>query len=277
MAPSPSFRDHTVLITGASSGIGRAAAMSFAREGARLVLAARRQQRLDALVAELASQGAQAVAVRCDVTRPEEVEAMISRTAEAFGGLDVLINNAGLGLYGSLEKSTEAQIRQVFEVNVFGLISVTRAALPLLREPSAARKSRRGATVINISSTLGHRGLPHLGAYSATKAAVTSLTESLRAELEPDRIRVIQISPGLTDTEFGEARLVVDGWAREVPPMKPMAASEVGEAILEACRSGRRDTVLTRGGKWMVYGNRLVPALMDRMARKMVGPPRSRS
>lgn len=270
MAPPLSFRDHTVLITGASSGIGRATALAFARQGARLVLAARREERLKALADELKSQGAQALAVRCDVTRREEVGKLLLRTIDAFSGLDVLINNAGLGLYGPLEKAREEQIRQVFEVNVFGLISVTRAALPLLRE------SKRGATVVNISSTLGHRGLPHLGVYSATKAAVTSLTESLRAELEPDRIKVIQVSPGLTDTEFGEARLVVDGWEREVPPLRPMPASEVGEVIVEACRTGRRDTVLTRAGKMMVYGNRLAPALVDRMARRMVGPPRSK-
>ena len=214
------FKGRTVLITGASTGIGRAAAKAYAAAGADLVLAARRQALVEEAAREAESLGVKALPVRCDVTVGEDVERLVRETDAAFGGLDVLINNAGQGLYGPLEAISEAQLRQVFELNVFALWRVTRAALPLLRR-------RPGGQVVNVSSVLGHRGLPLLGGYCASKAAVNAMTESLRAELAAEGLRVLLISPGLTESEFRDNRLHAEGWRQDAIPLKAMSAEEV--------------------------------------------------
>ncbi|WP_224250055.1 SDR family oxidoreductase [Hyalangium gracile] len=262
--PSGAFVGRVVLITGASSGIGRAAARAYAAQGAHLVLAARREELLREVVREVEGLGARALAVRCDITRPEDVERLMRETQASHGGLDILINNAGIGLFGPVEALAEEQLRQVFEVNFFALVRVTRAALPLLRR-------RPGAQIVNVSSVLGHRGLPLLGGYGAAKAAVNALTESLRAELAAENISVLLVSPGFTETEFREHRLNAEGWRQSAPPLKQMSADEVAAAMVKASRRQRRDTILTLPGRVMVLANRLAPGLFDRVARRMIG------
>lgn len=259
------FKGRTVLITGASTGIGRAAAKAYAAAGADLVLAARRQALVEEAAREAEALGVKALPVRCDVTVGEDVERLVREADAAFGGLDVLINNAGQGLYGPLEAISEAQLRQVFELNVFSLWRVTRAALPLLRR-------RPGGQVVNVSSVLGHRGLPLLGGYCASKAAVNAMTESLRAELAAEGLRVLLISPGLTESEFREHRMNAEGWKQDAIPLKAMSAEDVASAMVRASLHGRRDTVLTLPGRVMVLANRLAPGLFDRVARRMANP-----
>jgi short-subunit dehydrogenase len=262
------FQGKVVLITGASSGIGRAAAKAYAARGAHLVLAARREPQLQDTAREVEALGVRALPVRCDVTREEDVTRLMRETEAAFGGLDVLVNNAGLGLYGPVDSFSEAQLRQVFEINFFGLVRVTRAALPLLRRHAP------GSQVVNVSSVLGHRGLPLLGGYGASKAAVNVLTESLRAELAAEGISVLLVSPGLTETEFRDARLNAEGWTQDTIPLQAMSSEAVASAMVRASRSKRRDTVLTLPGRVMVLANRWVPALFDRVARRMANPAR---
>jgi short-subunit dehydrogenase len=264
--PQPQGR--IVLVTGATAGIGRATALAFAEAGAHVVLAGRRQDRLDEAAEWVRAKGVRAVPVRCDVTQPAEVKALMDRVDAEFGGLDVLVNNAGVGLYGPLEKIPEATLREVFEVNVYGLLRVTREALPLLR------KHKHGQ-IVNVSSVLGYRGLPMLGGYCATKAAVNAMTESLRTELEPDGIDVLLVSPGLTATEFREHRRSADGYAQDAIPLRAMSAEEVAQSILRATRRRRRETVLTLPGKVMVTANRWVPRLFDRVASRMGNTRRS--
>lgn len=265
---APAFQNKVVLITGASSGIGRAAARAYAAQGAHIVLAARREPALQDAAREVEALGVRALPVRCDVAREEDVARLMRETHAAFGALDILVNNAGLGLYGPVEALGEAQLREVFEINFFGLVRVTRAALPLLRQRAP------GAQIINVSSVLGHRGLPLLGGYCSSKAAVNALTESLRAELAAEGISVLLLSPGLTDTEFRDARLNAEGWQQDVIPLKAMSAETVARAMLTASRRKRRDTVLTLPGRVMVLANRWAPGLFDLLARRTVNPAR---
>ncbi len=257
------FAGRVVLITGASSGIGRAAARAYAAQGAHIVLAARRDEQLQEAAREVQALGVRALAVRCDITQPADVERLLRETEAAFGGLDVLINNAGIGLFGPVEALSEEQLRQVFEVNFFALVRVTRAALPLLRR-------KPGAQIVNVSSVLGHRGMPLLGGYCAAKAAVNALTESLRAELASENISVLLVSPGFTETEFRQTRLHAEGWRQNPPPLKQMSADEVARAMVKASRRQRRDTILTLPGRLMVLANRLTPGLFDAVARRMI-------
>ena len=261
--PSRAFFGRVVLITGASSGIGRAAALAYAAQGAQLVLAARREELLREVVREVEALGSRALAVRCDITQPDDVERLMREADAHYGGVDILINNAGVGLFGPVEALSEAQLRQVFEVNFFALVRTTRAALPLLRR-------RPGAQIVNVSSVLGHRGLPLLGGYCAAKAAVNALTESLRAELASERISVLLVSPGFTETEFRQARLHAPGWQQKPPPLKQMSAHAVALAMVKASRRRSRDTILTLPGRLMVLANRFVPSLFDRVAQRMV-------
>ncbi|HYO51736.1 SDR family oxidoreductase [Archangium sp.] len=263
------FQGKVVLITGASSGIGRAAATAYAAQGAHIVLAARRESQLLDAAREVEALGVRALPVRCDVTREEDVNHLMGETEAAFGGLDILVNNAGLGLYGPIEGFSEAQLRQVFEINFFGLVRVTRAALPLLRRRAP------GSQVINVSSVLGHRGLPLLGGYGASKAAVNLLTESLRAELASEGISVLLVSPGLTETEFRDARLNAEGWKQDAIPLNAMSSGAVATALVRASRRKRRETVLTLPGRVMVLANRWVPGLFDRVARRIVNPAKA--
>jgi short-subunit dehydrogenase len=261
--PERAFAGRVVLITGASSGIGRAAARAYAAQGAHLVLAARREELLREVSRELEAMGARTLTVRCDITQAADVERLMREAEAQFGGVDILINNAGIGLFGPVEALAEEQLRQVFEVNFFALVRVTRAALPLLRR-------RPGGQIVNVSSVLGHRGMPLHGGYCAAKAAVNALTESLRAELAAEGISVLLVSPGFTETEFRETRLNAEGWQQNAPPLKQMSADEVAAAMVKASRRHSRDTILTLPGRAMVLANRFVPGLFDRVARRMI-------
>jgi len=182
----------TWLITGCSSGLGHTLAQAVARRGDRLVATARNPASLQAL----ARQFPDTVRVcALDVTRPETARAAVALAVEAFGGLDVLVNNAGHGLYGAIEEVEPGEYRPMFEVNLFGLIETTRAALPVLR-------GRPGGRIVNLSSIAGLSGGAGSGYYAASKFAVEGLSESLDQELRPLGLRVIIAEPGPFRTDF---------------------------------------------------------------------------
>jgi short-subunit dehydrogenase len=188
-----------VVITGASSGIGRALAVYLAGKGARLTLTARRLDRLQALNAEL---GGKHQVIQADVSNPDDCRNLVASAAQFHGRIDTLVCNAGYGLAKSVADTTSVDLRKIFETNLFGTTDCLRAAIPImLQQPE--QDGWRGQIMI-VSSAVARRGIPFFGAYSATKAAQLSIAESLRVELHPSRIAVTSVHPVGTETEFFE-------------------------------------------------------------------------
>ncbi len=182
-------------ITGASSGIGEATAVLLAQRGAAVALGARRKDRLDALAERISAAGGTAVAIEADVADEGSAKAFVRGAAEQLGGLDVLVNNAGLMLLGPIEGADTEDWRRMVEVNCLGLLYCTQAALPLLRE-------RGGGHVVNVSSVAGRQAMAGVGAYNLTKFGVSGFSEALRQEGAASNIRVTSVEPGFVDTEL---------------------------------------------------------------------------
>jgi NADP-dependent 3-hydroxy acid dehydrogenase YdfG len=215
----------TAVVTGASSGIGEATARLLTGEGCNVVLAARREDRLKSLAAEL---GEGALAAPTDVTDPAACAALVARTVERFGSLEILVNNAGLGLYGSIPEGDPDDWRRMFDVNVLGVLYSTRAAVRHML-------ARGTGDVVFVSSLAGRRvPAPDGTVYAATKHAITALAEGLRLDVHEKGIRVINVEPGLVRTEFPE-NTYPD--AREYYAQKgftPLEAKDVAAAVLYA-------------------------------------------
>ena len=197
MKPTP-ITDRVAIVTGASSGIGAATARALARQRAHVVLAARRQEQIAALAAELAAAYAvRALAVPTDMSQPEEIAHLVDRTLAEFGRVDILVNNAGLGLQGDVADLTAADLRYLFDVNVFGAVQAMQAVIPPMR-------SQRSGVIVNISSILGKVVVPSLGmvgssaGYTASKYALNAFSAAARMELRSAGIHVMTVLPGVT-------------------------------------------------------------------------------
>ncbi|HLG14072.1 MAG TPA: SDR family NAD(P)-dependent oxidoreductase [Blastocatellia bacterium] len=184
-----------VIVTGASAGIGEAAARRLARAGASVVIAARRRDRLEALKREIEEAGGRALAVAADVTSSDDRARLVRETMSAFGRIDALINNAGFGQRGPIELVPVENIRQNFETNLFSLIALTQLVIPIMRKQESGR-------IVNISSVAGRIARPLSSVYDATKHALEAISDGLRGELAPFGIKVVIIEPGFIITEF---------------------------------------------------------------------------
>lgn len=257
------LRNRRLLITGASGGIGRCLAEQASQLGARVALAARSADKLEALARELSSKGADVLAVPGDVSRDEDRHRIVEATVEHFGGLDVLINNAGVGSFGHFVDSTEEILRQIMEVNFFAPAELMRLAIPHLTRGEAP-------AIVNIASMCGRRGLPAWPEYSASKFALCGLSEALRGEMARFDIDVLLIVPGLTRTDLSRhllrntGRMKID-FSRGMPPEK------VARSILRSLRKNKRETVLGWEARWILGVNRLLPGLVDRLLIRKVG------
>ncbi|HXD88575.1 MAG TPA: SDR family oxidoreductase [Urbifossiella sp.] len=251
-----------ILVTGASQGIGRALCVAAAKKGCRVLASARSEPLLDELANEVRATGGTIVTVVADVTNADEREGLTAAAKQCFGGLDVLVNNAGIGATGHFMDSDPEILRTIFETNFFGLTETTRVFLPLLRHGHTP-------AIVNISSVVGKRALPARSLYSASKFAVAGFSESIRAELAKDGIDVIVVSPGLTQTNFSKnmleqkARMPMDH-------LRGMTSEQVAEATLKAIARGSTDVTLTLKGKLLVLVNRFFPWIVDHFAKKKV-------
>jgi len=251
-----------LLITGASQGIGRALAEAACRCGGKVLAAARSTHLLSDLEKAMKSAGFALEKVTADITAPTDRENIVAAMRERFGGLDILINNAGIGATGHFVEASPERLRKIMEVNFFGLAEMTRVCLPLLR-------SGNRPAVVNISSIAGKRGIPARSEYSASKFAIQGFTEALRAELAKDGIDVLLVSPGLTQTNFSRNMLEQKA-LMPIDHLRGMTAQAVAEATLRAIESGKSETVLTVQGKLLTLVSRFLPGLADRIAARKV-------
>jgi short-subunit dehydrogenase len=251
-----------ILITGASQGIGKALAEAAARRGARVLAAARSEALLTELAQQVRSAGGTIETVTADVTSSADRRGMVEAAQRHFGGLDVLVNNAGVGATGHFAEVSPERLRTIMEVNFFGLTETTRACLPLLRQGQTP-------ALVNISSIAGKRGIPARSEYSASKFAVQGFSEALRAELAKDGIDVLVVCPGLTQTNFSKNML--EQKARlQMDHLRGMTPEDVARATLRSLERGRNEVCLTLSGRLLVFVSRFFPRLADRIARRKV-------
>jgi short-subunit dehydrogenase len=253
-----SLAQQVVVVTGASSGIGRETARMLARHGASVVLVARDEAALREAAAEVAALGGQSLVAVADVADAEQVQRVADRAATRFGRIDTWVNNAGIATYGTVEQTTIEEMRRVVEVDLLGTIHGVKAALPYLRQS--------GGTLVNVASVAGRLPTPLLAAYSAAKHGVMGFSDALRMELDHDGagVAVTTILPyGINTPFFNHARSKLGVMPRPTPPAYPPSA--VAEAISWAARNPTREIVVGGAGKSALLMRRLSPALMDRV------------
>jgi short-subunit dehydrogenase len=248
------------LVTGASSGIGRALARQLAAAGASLILTSRRQSVLEEVASEIAP--AEAVPIAADLRDPQAVERLTSGITERFGRLDLLVNNAGVGLHALSIDTPPDLVRQLFELNFFAPVELTRRLVPLMP---------RGAAVINIGSIAGKLPLPELNIYCASKYALNAFSDGLWIELRHRGIHAMSVCPGYVKTEFGE-NLLMGKPIGNVPGQKRfmISAEECARATLDGLARGRRTVVVPRIGWLLIAFARLFPNFVfSRMAGRV--------
>lgn len=258
-----SLKNKVVLITGASSGFGKDAAHLFAEEGAKVILAARRLDRLQMLANEIHKAGGDAFAVPVDISKRAEIDLMVRTVIEIYGRIDILFNNAGFGRLNWLESlEPDRDIDTQVRVNLTGLIQVTRAVLPHMLE-------RRSGHIINMSSIAGWLAAPSYTVYAATKYGVRGFTTALRREVAPFNIEVSGIYPGPARTEFG---LTKDGKARRRRPkwfdIFFVPAGNVSQRVLQLARHPRRTVIIPWWFSLIAWGENHFPAIADWIIRE---------
>jgi len=255
-----------VAITGASAGIGRATALRLGRDGASLVLSARRTDELARVAAEIEAAGGHALPLVADVTSEADMSNLVERAVEQFGGLDVMVCNAGFGIAGSVDQVSSTQMRRLIDVNYLGTFYAARAAVPVFR------RQGRGHLII-VSSIVGKRGVPFMGAYAATKFAQVGLAECLRAELAGTAIHVSIVFPVSTDTEFFDVMSRETGTpvTRAFGPRQRV--EDVADAIARAIERPVPEVYPHATSRALVWLNALAPGLCDRVVKRFGRKP----
>jgi short-subunit dehydrogenase len=255
-----------IAITGASAGIGRATALRVARDGAAVVICARRADRLDEVAAEIVAAGGQALPIVADVTSAADMDGLVARGIEKFGRLDVMMCNAGFGVAGAIDEVPPAQMRKLLDINYTGTYHATRAALAVFRRQQSGH-------IIIVSSIVGKRGVPYMGAYAATKFAQVGLAECLRAELVGTKIHVSVVFPVSTETEFFGVMANETGVpiTRTLGPRQPVET--VAHAIARAIERPVAEVYPHAISRGLVIINALAPGLCDRIVQRFGRKP----
>lgn len=265
-----SFEGKVVVITGASSGIGEGLALALARRGASLVLAARRLKALEGVREACRELGGAAVVVGADVSVPDDCERIIAAAVEAFGGIDFLVNNAGISMWARFDEVEDLSIfERLMRVNYLGAVYCTHFALPHL-------KARRGL-IVGISSLTGKTGVPTRSGYGATKHALQGFLDSLRIELRNEGVGVLVVSPGFVATDIRSKALSGHGVPHEASPRDEargtMPLGRCVERIVAGMAGRKREIIMTPRAKFGMWLKIVAPGIVDRIAASAVGDP----
>ena len=248
------------LITGASGGIGAALAREMALRDAALVLVARREDHLKALQSELVAPKKQLTMTYypMDITNAAAVDAMIADVLRRFYRIDVLINNAAYGIDSFFIDTPMAAEREIFETNLFAALHLMKKVLPVMEKQGSGK-------IMNIGSVVGHRAMPLMSSYCATKSALKAYTESLRVEYAKKGVQIMYASPGHTLTDFLSHQKRFGAANRKGVGIKPMTAGTCARILIKSLEKNKRDTVLTAVGKLGLLVNRFAPSILDRV------------
>ena len=249
-----------MIITGGSSGIGKALAETFGRQGAKILITGRKKEALDQTAAELAAQNIEVNTFQADVSQEADNEKMAQEAIRLYGKIDVLINNAGISMRALFEDVDLEVVRKVMDINFYGALYATKYCLPSIIENKGS--------VIGISSIAGYRGLPARVGYSASKFALQGFLESLRTEMLHKGVHVLTACPGFTASNIRKASLTKDGSAQGESPRnegKMMTSEECAQHIYRATVKRKKFLVLTGQGKMTVFLNKWFPGFMDKM------------
>ncbi|MGH2564131.1 MAG: SDR family oxidoreductase [Ginsengibacter sp.] len=255
------YADKVVVITGGSDGIGKALTEIFLKRGAKVATCGRNQQKLDQLLSE--NQGQSLFTMIADVSKEEDCKNFINTTIQRFGGIDILINNAGISMRALFKDTDLATLKSVMDINFWGTVYCTKYAMNSIIE--------RKGTIVGVSSIAGYRGLPGRSGYSASKFAVNGWLEAIRTELLDTGVNVMWVCPGFTTSNIRNVALNKEAKPQGESPMdegKMMSAEECARHILHAIEKRKRTLVLTFDGKRTVFLNKFFPSAADKFVRK---------
>lgn len=251
------FNNKKIIITGASSGIGESIARLLVKQGAKIALFARRLERLEKIKNDLITINPNVLAIQCDVRDKEQILTGVKKVSEEYDGIDIVINNAGLGYFGPIEKMNPDQVNDVFQTNIMGPIHLIQATLPFLK--------KSGGKIVNISSSLSKRALPFLSIYAGSKSMLDAISDAIRLELKPYDIKVINYCPPETETEFHANSVKNSGLEMPTQHRKFKKADDVALDIIKAIEFNKREVLKS---KFLKIMNFFTPRFLDRMFYK---------
>jgi len=255
-----SVKDKVVIITGATSGIGKACAEAFGREGAKVVITGRNAEKLKETQIFLEKQNIEVLALQLDVSKENDNKELAEKTIERFGQLDILINNAGISMRALFKDLDLSVMKSLMDINFWGTVYATKYCLPHIIKTKGS--------IVGVSSIAGFRGLPARTGYSASKFAMQGFLEALRTEMRTQNVHVLIACPGYTSSNIRNTALLQDGTAQGSSPkdeQKMMSSEECANHILKATKKRKNILILTSQGKLTVFLNKLFPSFMDKL------------
>lgn len=254
------MKNKVAIVTGGSSGIGRGLALAFAKQGCKVVITGRNEDRLNAVAEELEAMNCPNLCLKLDVAQEADNKLLVDETIKTFGQIDFLVNNAGISMRALFEEIELDVFKKVMDINFYGTLYATKYCLPHILKSKGS--------IVGVSSINGYRGTPARTAYTASKYAMNGFFESLRTEVMHRGVHVLVACPGFTGTNIRNAALTADGSSQGESPRdegKMMTAEEVAEGIISAIKKRKRDIVFTTQGKLAVFLNKWMPKRMDKI------------